>query len=200
MSPQTVENENQSLLNISHKALWSQNIQRSSDSSSTCSSQLSSSEELENEVEVRPKYKTYGESTWKDVPCEKVEKIPSNVDGLKHYVVKDKSRSSLLAKCKDGRKWKRDSCTKWSGYDSVRYQNCAGSFYCPNVDCYYFQEYYQTNCVHVDKKGDHGRRSCRSQMWYAIQKIPQMKNEKIKQKKVLEPDGTSFAGIENLKS
>ena len=175
VSPQTVENENQSTLNISHKALWSQNIQRSSDSSSTCSSQLSSSEELENEVEVRPKYKIYGESTWKDVPCEKVKKIPNNVDGLKHYVVKDKSRSSLLAKCKDGRKWKRDSCTKWSGYDSVRYQNCAGSFYCPNVDCYYFQEYYQTNCVHADKKGDHGRRSCRSQMRYAIQKIPQMK-------------------------
>ena len=105
----TVGNENQSTLTISHKTLWSQNIQRSSDSSSTCSSQLSSSEELENEVEVRPKYKTYGESTWKDVPCEKVEKIPSNVDGLKHYVVKDKSRSSLLAKCKDGRKLKRDS-------------------------------------------------------------------------------------------
>ena len=63
MSPQTVENENQSTLNISHKTLWSQNIQRPSDSSSTCSSRLSSSEELENEVEVGPKYKIYGEST-----------------------------------------------------------------------------------------------------------------------------------------
>ena len=129
MSPQTVEIENQSTLNISQKTLWSQHFQRSSDSSSTCSSRLSSSEELGNEVEVRPKYKIDGESTWEDVPCEKVEKIPNDVDGLKHYVVKDKSRSSLLAKCKDGRKWKRDSCTKWSGYDSVRYQNCAGSFY-----------------------------------------------------------------------
>ena len=63
MSPQTVENENQSTLNISHKTLWSQNIQRSSDSSSTCSSRLSSSEELKNEVEVGPKYKIYGESS-----------------------------------------------------------------------------------------------------------------------------------------
>ena len=87
---------------------------------------------------MRPKYKIYGESTWKDVPCEKVETIPNDVDGLKHYVVKDKSRSSLLAKCRDGRKWKRDSCTKWSGYDSVRYLNSEGSFYCPNVDFYYF--------------------------------------------------------------
>ena len=59
--------------------MWTQNIQRSSDSSSICSSQLSSSEELENEVEVRPEYKIYGESAWKDVPCEKVEKIPNNV-------------------------------------------------------------------------------------------------------------------------
>ena len=79
VSSQSVENENQSTLNISHKALWTQNIQRSSDSSSICSSQLSSSEELENEVEVRPEYKIYGESAWKDVPCEKVEKIPNNV-------------------------------------------------------------------------------------------------------------------------
>ena len=72
------------------------------------------------------------------MPCQKVETIPNDVDGLKHYVVKDKLRSSLLAKCRDGMKWKRDFCTKWSGYDSVRYQNSAGSFYCPNVDFYYF--------------------------------------------------------------
>ena len=275
VSPQTVENENQSALNISHKTLWSQNIQRSSDSSSTCSSQLSSSQELENEVEVRRKYKIYDEIAWKDVPCEKVDKIPNDADGLKHYVVKDKSRSSLLAKCKDGRKWKRDSCTKWSGYDSVCYQNCAVSFYCPNVDYYYFQEYDQENCVHVDKKGicqicgaeckskscdcrkyvvfqgykahifHAGIHSCtakkltqrpsdvvqgvlstdpnmkpsaikssvilkatrESRPWKEVMSITDVvcntkdiSNEKIKQNKVLQPDGTSFAGIENLKS
>ena len=273
VSSQTVENENQSTLNISHKTLWSQNIQRSSDSSSTCSSQLSSSQKLENEVEVRPKYKIYGEITWKDVPCEKVEKIPNHANGLKHYVVKDKTRSSLLAKCKDGRKWKRDSCTKCSGYDSVRYQNCAVSFYCPNIDYYYFQEYDQENCVHVDKKGicqicGAECKSCDCRKYVAFQgykahifhagihlctakKLTQrpsdvvqgvlstdlnmkpstlhssvilkairerrpwkevrsitdvvcntkyISNEKTKQKNVLLPDGTSFAGIENLKS
>ena len=54
------------------------------------------------------------------MPCEKFEKIPNDVDDLKHYVVKDESRSSILAKYKGGRKWKSDPCTKWSGYDSVR--------------------------------------------------------------------------------
>lgn len=56
------------------------------------------------------------------MPCEKIEKVVNDFDGLKHYVVKDKSRSSLLAKCKDGRRWKKDFCRKWSGYDSVCYK------------------------------------------------------------------------------
>ena len=86
------------------------------------------------------------------MPCEKFEKIPNDVDDLKHYVVKDESRSSILAKYKGGRKWKSDPCTKWSGYDSVRYQNCAEYFYCPSVDCYHLQEYDQENCVCVNKK------------------------------------------------
>ena len=120
----------------------SQNIQRFWNSSSTCSSRLFSSEDLE----IRPKYKIYGEITWKDVPFEKVEKIPNDVDGLKHYIFKDKSRSSLLAKYKDGTKLTRDSYTKWPAYDRVRYQNCAGSFYCPSIGFYYLQEYDQENC------------------------------------------------------
>ena len=253
----------------------SQNIQRSSDSSSTRSSWLSSSENSENEVEVQPKYNIYDESAWKDVPCEKVGKVPNGIDRLKHYVVKDKSRSSLLAKCKDSRKWKRGSCSKWSGYDSAHCQNCAGSLYCPNVDCYYLQEYDQENRVHVDKKGEcqifeaecksklcnfrkylhfratgliyfmlefiHARQKRLTQRpsdvaqgvlstdpnmkpsaiqssvilkairenkpWKevmlitdAVCSIKDISNEKIKQKNVLQPDGTSFHGIENLKS
>ena len=59
VSPQAVDNENQSTLNTSHKTLRSQSTQRSSDSSSICSSRLSLSEELENEVELRSKYKIY---------------------------------------------------------------------------------------------------------------------------------------------
>ena len=56
VSLQIVENESESTLNTSDQILWSQNIQRPSDSSSICSSQSSSSEKLEHEVEVRPKY------------------------------------------------------------------------------------------------------------------------------------------------
>ena len=150
-----------------------------------------------------------------------------------------------------------------------------GSFYCPNVDCYYFQEYDQENRVHVDKKGicqicgaECKSKSCDCRKYVAFQGYkahifhagihsctakkltqrpsdvvqgvlstdPYMKpsaiqssvilkatresrpwkevmsitdvvcntkdisNEKIKQQDVLQPDGTSFAGIENLKS
>lgn len=91
------------------------------------SSLLSSLGESECEQQAQQKYKIYGEgeSARCEAPHEKIEKVPSDIDGLKHYVVKDKSRLSLLAICMAVRKRKKKSCIKWEGYDSIHYQNCT---------------------------------------------------------------------------
>ena len=60
---------------------------------------------------------------------------------MKHYVISDKERHKLLEKCRDGRKWKRDSRTKWEGFDSVRYRDCHGGYYCPNNECNYRNDF-----------------------------------------------------------
>ena len=48
--------------------------------------------------------KIFGEITCKGNSVEKANKLPNDIDGLKHYVIKDEIRNNLLTKCKDGRK------------------------------------------------------------------------------------------------
>lgn len=57
-----------------------------------------------------------------------------------------------VAALKDGRSWKKDSRTEWSGYGRVRYANCNGSYQCSNDDCIYKMEYGVVNTVQFKKK------------------------------------------------
>ena len=82
-----------------------------------------------------------------------LNKLPNDIAGLKHYVIKDELRNNLLTKCKDGRNWKRDSQTKRAGYRSVRYQNCKRSSFCPNKECLCYKEYQNENYFHISKSG-----------------------------------------------
>ena len=49
---------------------------------------------------------------WEKVKPIRLHKIQYDINGLKRYVINDKERHKLLEKCRDGRKWKRDSRTK----------------------------------------------------------------------------------------
>ena len=80
-------------------------------------------------------------AVWEKVKHIRLDKIPYDINGLKHYVISDKERHKLLEKCRDGRKWERDSSTKWEGFNSVRYRDCHGGHYCPNNECNYGKEF-----------------------------------------------------------
>ena len=122
----------------------------SNDSSAASSSHSGNSDE---ELQPQTKLQIFGEITWKGVPVEKVNELPNDIDGLKHYVIKDEFRNNLLTKCKDGRNWRRDSQTKWAGYRSVRYRKCNGLAFCPNKECLYYKEYQNENHFHTSKSG-----------------------------------------------
>ena len=121
-----------------------------SDSSTASSSYSGNSDE---ELQPKTKLQIFGEITWKGVPVEKDNKLPNDMDGLKHYVIKDELQNNLLTKCKDGRNWKRDPQTKRAGYRSVRYQNCKRSSFCPNKECLCYKEYQNENYFHISKSG-----------------------------------------------
>ena len=96
----------------------------------------------------------YTRGLWANTVCKKVPKIPLDIDGIVLYNVKADNRNSLLASCRDGRTWKNDSRTAWSGYVSVRYRDCAGSIICKNNDCLYLQHFTRKNPFYFDKNGN----------------------------------------------
>ena len=52
--------------------------------------------------------------------CQKVEKLPEGINGLCCYKVCNVSvTTDRVAALKDGRSWKKDSRTEWSGYGRV---------------------------------------------------------------------------------
>ena len=59
---------------------------------------------LLNQVTQEFQMKIFGEITCKGNSVEKANKLPNDIDGLKHYVIKDEIRNNLLTKCKDRRK------------------------------------------------------------------------------------------------
>ena len=65
----------------------------SRDSSAASTSYSGNSDE---ELQPQAKLKIFGEITWKGVPVEKVTKLPKDINGLKHHVIKDESRNNLL--------------------------------------------------------------------------------------------------------
>ena len=76
-----------------------------------------------------------GVGTWSRVKMQSVGRLPNDMDGLVAYKIKADDRKVLLQRCRDGRRWKKDSETKWVNYEKVRYKSCSGSFECPNLDC-----------------------------------------------------------------
>ena len=61
------------------------------------------------------------------------------------------NRNLLLQKIKDRRPWKRDSGSKWSDYEKVRFQNCGDSLKCP-ISCSVLKEYGFKNRLKFDKE------------------------------------------------
>lgn len=68
-------------------------------------------------------------------------------------MVKGRNRSETLMKQKDGRKWKKDSQTKWKDFASVRHRKCDGGLQCLNPDCFFLQKFKQINKLRFNKEG-----------------------------------------------
>ena len=74
----------------------------------------------------------YTRVIWANSVVQSVSRVPADINGTVVFNVKAKDRNTLLASCRDGRKWKRDSRTEWSGYTGTRYRDCDGSYKCKN--------------------------------------------------------------------
>ena len=112
---------------------------------------LSSSSDEDVLVPKKMKNKR-GPSLWSRVKVEKVQKIPNDINGKGAYEIKrDANSGSRMSQVRDGRRWKKDSQTKWSGFDDVRYSDCSGSHQCLNSDCDFRKEYGIINRSHFDK-------------------------------------------------
>ena len=80
-------------------------------------------------------HKVCGESTWENIKRQKIIEIMFDIDGMKVYSIKGSNHRDLLRRCRDGRPWKKDSRTKWSGYDTVRFKDCNGPLRFRNPNC-----------------------------------------------------------------
>ena len=78
--------------------------------------------------------------------------MPYDIDGLSAYRLVSPNCNLLLQNVKDGRPWKRDSSTKWSDYEKVRFKNCGGGLNCPNISCSFLKEYGFKNRLKFDKE------------------------------------------------
>ena len=96
------------------------------------SSSLNSEDDVEDNTEddAGPN-RVYGKKAWKGTTVEKVNRVPHNIDGKCVYRIVTKTHELLLERCVDGRPWKKDTQTKWSGYETVRVKNCKGLPRCP---------------------------------------------------------------------
>ena len=105
--------------------------QKHSDESSY---EMSSDNEIDEKIVLR--------GIWDISSMKRVDQIPFNIDGTKCYEIVGKNRSDVLNKLRDGRPWKRDSRSNWTGYKSVRYRDCRGGSSCPNVNCTFFLQFH----------------------------------------------------------
>ena len=55
----------------------------------------------------------------------RIDWVPYDINGKCAYSIKERSRSLLLERCKDGHPWKKDTRTKWAGYEPVRYKDAT---------------------------------------------------------------------------
>ena len=119
-----------------------------SDNNSNVSDGVSDDEEVVVNAQGQ---KTIGKDYWKHVHIRKVEQLPTDINGRNVYHLRANNRLVLLEKCRDGRPWKHDSRTKWSGYDTVRYRDCSGGFGCPNPGCEFIKQFGNANKLRFDK-------------------------------------------------
>ena len=110
-----------------------------------------SSDEDEYELVPRKRQKQRGVSVWDGVKVERVEKIPPDINGKKVFELNKSKSGSRMSNVHDGRRWKKDSQTKWSGFSDVRYSDCHGSYQCFNTQCEFKSEYGIVNRSHFDK-------------------------------------------------
>ena len=107
----------------------------------------------EEDIIVGKNAKKYPVQLWNKVKVEKVKNIPEDIDGLRVYEI---SQSGGAIKgwgtIRDGRRWKKSSQTRWSGFDNVRYFDCSGSYKCTNSACDFKKEYGVVNRTQFDKK------------------------------------------------
>ena len=96
--------------------------------------------------------KRYPVHMWNKVPIEQVKNIPEDIDGLRVYEITQSGKAVKgMPRLRDGRRWKKSSQTRWSGYNNVRYSDCSGSYRCINSACNFKREYGVVNRTHFDK-------------------------------------------------
>ena len=110
-----------------------------------------------------------------DEPVQTVNSIPYNIDGISAYKIKARNRVLLLEALKDGRKWSKDSRTKWTGFASVKYQDCSEGYTFPNTECLFFKQFKYSNrtnftmngtCEYCSASGNH--QSCFARKYIAF--------------------------------
>ena len=103
----------------------------SSDSGSESEERSTDSDEPEGYVKQRK----FGPELWQGVVLQKVEELPSAIDGMSAFELANVEKKELRNALKDGRKWKKNCPTKWKGHAKVRYADCRGSYMCTNDNC-----------------------------------------------------------------
>ena len=106
---------------------------------------------LSDEERELKKCRKITQSAWEGVVFQKPNKLPHDIDGLCCFKLTNTNRIRLLEKVRDGRSWKKDLRTSWTGYETVRYRDCKGQINCPNVECNFFLQYKNPNCFHFAK-------------------------------------------------
>ena len=128
--------------------------------------EYSSSDSEEEELErnrgcSEVKQRKYNPELWRNVPVREVDNLPSGIDGLTVYTVKNvsdtKQKTRILSS--DGRRWKKSSVTSWKQYGPMRYADCRGSYCCRNRDCPFRVQYGVTNTTQF-KKEESGESHC----------------------------------------
>ena len=122
----------------------------SSDSGSESEERSTDNDEPEGYVKQRK----LGPELWHGVVLQKVEELPSAIDGMSAFELANIEKKELRNALKDGRKWKKNCPTKWKGHAKVRYTDCRGSYMCTNDNCPYKVHYGVINTTHFEKSGN----------------------------------------------
>ena len=109
------------------------------------SSEISSENEIDEKMVLR--------SIWDISSMKRVNQISFNIDGTECYEIVRKNRSDVLNKSRDGRPWKRDTRSNWTGHKSVKYRDWRSGFSCLNINCAFFLQFDEPNRADFDKAG-----------------------------------------------